>query len=263
MKKTLVGVLVGVLAAVVLAGAYLLLNTSTMSTVPSSPTKGELFISNPPALGQTATITYRMTQIARTDGVENHSARIVLDEGLVWMSENYTGTGIIFENRYLIENIQLAENDVVEIVGVIKSVGTGEQTIEAFVTGRGMPENATFRSHGGAGRVLMGVLVTEDAAYVGDEYIDWNFGSVHEGENDSDNMEELPVQSSSIFSASLPNSPVLGQVVDLKYTVELASDLSYTHENENTGDSNSPLSVSVSFSDPPVLGQGNARDKNK
>jgi hypothetical protein len=89
---------------------------------------GELKISRPPALNETANLTYTISSALNRLA----SARIVLPEGFIWVDcpEN----AWIWENRWLIKKVELNASEDVEISGTVKAIKTGQWTCEAFIT---------------------------------------------------------------------------------------------------------------------------------
>ena len=133
---------------IVLAGGCFLLNVSEGSAFPRPMAEGELTFSNPPALDQTAVLVYRIENIRPPQQYKENglmvSARIVLPEGLVWVSGGENS--LIWENRYLIENLRTFENVPAEISGVVKAIETGRWTVEAFITYVDTPLYITMRN---------------------------------------------------------------------------------------------------------------------
>jgi hypothetical protein len=120
-----------------LAGYLILCGNNQISTSPPRDIgDGKLFISNPPALGQTATLTYILENLSGITPGMTLSCRIVLENGLVWLENRIPGKRLIWENRYLVENVHFPENENlsgrVEVGGTIKAVETGRWNIVAF-----------------------------------------------------------------------------------------------------------------------------------
>ncbi len=193
-----------------LVGRYLLSNQ--LSIPPAPGVKGIFLLHDPPALNQTATLTYVITP--RTLGRENElscSVGIVLPEGFVWVGEIPEGRTIV-DNRTLLENITLVLNQPIEISGTIKAVQTGVGWhIRAYglMAGGG----SGFGSH-------LYVTVTENSAWVE------NAPSSPPLKNE--NLQPLPFTSVPrpplSVNLSLSDPPVLGRVVDLSCDIESAFD---------------------------------------
>jgi len=136
-KIAIVGLVVVAIISGSLAGYLILRGNNQISTSPPRDIgDGELFISNPPALGQTATLTYILENLSGITPGMTLSCRIVLENGLVWLENSIPGKRLIWENRYLVENVHFPENENlsgrVEVGGTIKAVETGRWNIVAF-----------------------------------------------------------------------------------------------------------------------------------
>jgi len=62
-KAVMVGLVAVVVATGVLAGSYFLLNVSEQGGAPRPAVIGKLILSNPPALNQTAVLTYSIENV--------------------------------------------------------------------------------------------------------------------------------------------------------------------------------------------------------
>lgn len=188
MKKIAIVGLVVVVAIVSgsLAGYLILSGNDQISTSPPRDIgDGELFISNPPALGQTATLTYILENLSGiTPGMTLSCRILLLENGLVWLENSIQGKRLIWENRYLVENVYFPKNENlpgrVEVGGTVKAVGTGRWNVVAFTVRAAyeniiihdpppnyMPELLLYKS----GRLLMAgavinLSVSENSAQV-------------------------------------------------------------------------------------------------
>ena len=134
-KKAIVGLVVVVVAVGVFGLLYLSRNPPSTPSPGKYIGDGELFLSSPPALGQTATLTYIVENLTGITPRMRLSVRIGLQEGFIWLEDSIPGKRLIWENRYLVENVYFPENEMperIEVSGVIKAVGTGRWNITAF-----------------------------------------------------------------------------------------------------------------------------------
>ena len=146
------------IAVLVIIPLWVVLTISTAhavsATPPEIPIYGSLeFSDSPPALNQTATLTYVMNP---TDTWERLvSARIVLPEGLVWVSGGFV------EGRYLFENVHIIEDMPVQVGGIVKATENGRWNIQAFVTEVDSPSDMTLENltHSAYGAAVINISV--------------------------------------------------------------------------------------------------------
>jgi hypothetical protein len=168
MRKLWVVGLFAVIVAGVVGGCLVL--TGSQNNPSPSPAKyigdGALFLSSPPALGQTTTLTYT---IWPRHTYSNAPALILLSEGFVWVDNGSVPERSVYENKYLVQVVNLSENIPTEITGVIKSVKTGRWNITALVTYD--YSSYTFEEIANSGIAVpagagINVTVTENSAHV-------------------------------------------------------------------------------------------------
>jgi hypothetical protein len=216
-KKLITALTVVVLVGVASVATYFLIRRSE---TPATMGHGELFVSNPPALNQTATLTYVLEGgLSGVSPGERFAVLIGLDEGFIWVDSVIPENRYIVENRYLWQIVTCPENIRVEVSGTIKAVKIGRWNIKAYAA-IGSPwgglenipyeENMNIPASPGAAGVNINITVTENSAQVENGWY------VHRAENENIHIgtplaPHNPVQTTLSFS----NSPCLDRIVDL------------------------------------------------
>jgi len=132
LQKWIIIVLAVIITGSAITGGYILLRPGP-GEIPPILGEGEITISNPPALNQTATLTYTLK--GGLSGVMpggRISVVIALEDGLVWADDVTHENRLILENRFLVENV--IQDGQVEVSGTIKAIKTGKWNIGAFAT---------------------------------------------------------------------------------------------------------------------------------
>lgn len=228
MKKTLLVILIVVVVGA-LAG-YLYFTSYTPTSPRLALENGGITLSDPPALGQTATLTFTIvpTQLYGSES-EPAVVRIVLENGLEWVDDNS-----ILEDWEQVENTHWLDNDSpkiegytrgvnvdafenvpVQVEGTIRAVKIGTWNIEAFLVYKG-------RTAAYSGYISIHVQVSENSAQVGEGY--------HWPWMDNENVQHgqpvnlaprLPLN----IELSFTQQPSLNQAVDLTCSVRSEFDV--------------------------------------
>ena len=220
MRKAVAAGLTIVLVVVGLLTSYILGVFNTESKSPRIPFgDSKLALSNPPALGQTTTLTFTIDPVTSLFRIPQSGViRIVLENGLEWVDDNS-----IMENWNQVENVHLLENFSPKINGAIRGVDVTfvenvpiriEGTIKAVKTGTWNIEASIASGPATLDYTAIHVQVSENSAQISDGY----WWPLMENENFSPTYSAAPRPSSGIQLYS-PVGLVIDNTVELKYKV--------------------------------------------